>query len=360
MAKGTVEKINWFNIRERSTVPFQFFIGARGIGKTYSALSGHIKAYREHKAGKLLYMRMTATEIEDSASFVTNPYKAINKDFGYSVSFESVGKAYYKIVDYTNAAKDENGKPEEEGDVIGYATALSNFHNLRGVDFSDVSELYFDEFIPSSLTKTPIVKKAGSVFVNAYETINRNRELLGEEAVRCYFTANAFSMDSAILIKFGVVRKMQKMMYANEFRFTDREAGIYLEFCRSNVSEMKKTTALYKAMANDKEFMSLAINNDFTDYALTLVRKVDLKDYFPLFSYDDVVVFKHKSRYLLYAMVSGVTVPNGERYSRETQGVCMGKYYNVYKMAVMDREIFFDSAETKYFLDEVFDNTKKF
>lgn len=351
--------MKWLNVRGRSDCTFQFFIGGRGIGKTYSALLGHYKELKADTAGKLLYMRLTGAELDESATIDGNPYKRINKDQESRIQFERATPRIFRMLE--KAEKPQEGEQEKPDFIVGYAAALSTMGNLRGVDFSDVTEIYIDEFIPTDKAiKTAAIKKAGELFAHAYETINRNRELLGELPVKCIFTANAFSLDSSILLYFDLVGTIQHMMKARQKRYTDRERSIYIELCDApEVVAAKKQTALYKALAGNSKFMSIAIDNRFTDYALTLTKKAAIIEYIPIMCYEDITIYRHKSNGTMYAAARPDSPPNVARYGEKERGIFIEVFYTDYKMAVQERLIYFDSAATKYRLDEILDKNVK-
>lgn len=320
----------------------------------------HYKEWKEGKAGKLCYMRLTQTEIEQSAVKVGNPYKALNRDHGLDVRFESAGKKQYVILDYQQSATDEDSATDEKTS-LGVGVALSSFGSLRGVDFGDVSEIYFDEFIPAeSVVKTAAIKNAGRLFLNAYETINRNRELLGADPVRCYFTANAFSLDSDILTRFHCIDILQHMQRKGQKRFTDPERSVYIELCEApEVTAAKLHTALYKAIGENDDYLTMAIKNEFSDYVLTLLKNPSIIEYKPIMAYKGIVIYQHKSDGTLYAARRKDTVPQGCAYDDKSRGIFIKAFYFEYKTALQMRQIYFDSAETKIALDKALDKMIK-
>ena len=83
-----------------SDCAFNFFIGGRGIGKTYSALKGHKEAFNRGEANKIMYMRLSQVELDLCATDSDNPYKKLNAREHWGVKFESVPKSKaYDIVD---------------------------------------------------------------------------------------------------------------------------------------------------------------------------------------------------------------------------------------------------------------------
>lgn len=347
---------NWVDCRraaERAGATFNFFIGGRGTGKTYGVLTQQREDILSGKDAQYLYMRLTDTELAESATARGNPYKKINLKLDVNVVFDKVPKSKAFEI------KDKTGETEI---TLGEARSLASFHNLRGVDFSQIKEIYFDEFIPTeSVRKTPEIKLAGYLFDQAYETINRNRELEGEPPVRVYFTANAFSLDSSILASFGLIETIEMMQRTGQKRYTDRESSIYIELIeRPDIAEAKQQTALYKAKRNNKKLLDINIRNKFSDTALTLTNKnVKLIEYAAVFTFnEELTLYAHKSSGAWYIAGKG----NGsakESYTKDERGKMLLKWGVYIRMAMQERKITFDSINTYYLTERVFDKTLK-
>lgn len=328
----------------RSECAFQFFLGGRGIGKTYSTLSEQYIRAKE-QGEKYIYLRLTEDEMSLCADKenTTNPYKRINHDKGYNVEFRKISKRLWSIAEY---AEDEKILD------IGLAASLLAFKNFRGADFYDYDFIFFDEFIPSeSVITTTTMKKAGWLFVNAYETINRNRELEGYAPVKCIFCANSFSLNSPILAEFEIVNVIQGMIRRGQKRYTDKERDIYIElFDAPEVVDAKKQTALYRAMKNNEKFNALALDNKFTDESLVLmIYDVRLRDYKPHIQYGNVCIYVKKSDGSFYAAKRHETCPY--KYSESERTRFVSDFYTIYKIAVLEHLIKFDSMGTKMYLD---------
>ena len=344
------QNYNWVDCWERakrSHCPFCFFIGARGTGKTYGSLKSQYEEYYDGHCGKYVYMRLTQTELDLCASDSDNPYKKHNKRYGWGVHFQPVAKSNsYDIVDEAN-----------DKEVIGTARALATFGNVRGSDFEDMTHIIFDEFNPTErVRKTPEIKKAGFLFNQAYETINRNRELEGEPPVIVLFLANSFTLDSSILNEFGIVSIIEGMQASGQKRCTIPERGIYIELCEApDVTEAKRETALYKAMRGNKKLEAINLDNKFTDYNLTLVKKrVPLSEYVPAVVFEDITIYTHKSTDMLYAR-KGVETAR-ERYVSKTRGLFIARWRQALKSAIMERRLYADTAATLYELEDALES----
>lgn len=271
---GTVKKNNYF---------LNFFIGGRGTGKTYSALKG---CYFDDK--KIMYLRRTAEELKTTCSGVTNPFKAINTDFGVDVRVVK-NKTITQLIDYTDTQN-----PKE----IGVACALSTFGNLRGADFSDIDVIIFDEFINTN----PInrLKDEGFLLWNLIETVNRNRALRGENEIKVILLSNSGSLENGILTDLDLPEEIRKMKTENMTVYNDDDRGIYLELLDNKaVRDAKAETALYKA-TRGTSFYAMALDNEFTNDCFSDVKRIDFKEFRPLCSFNDVYFYRHKFQNFIY------------------------------------------------------------
>ena len=116
----------------------------------------------------------------------------MNSDYGYS--YEISGGNISTIT------QKEDGK----NILKGYAGALSTFSNIRGADFSDVKIIIYDEFIPEKTNRCSI-RNEWDALLNLIETVNRNRELEGEESVKIILLSNATNIECDILAQSGLI-----------------------------------------------------------------------------------------------------------------------------------------------------------
>lgn len=286
--------LNWDYILSKG-MPFNFVIGGRGIGKTYGilkklALSGDVS----------MLLRRLQSQIDIITSDLYNPYKAINRDLALDnkyLKYHAEGKNLVGL--YWTADSDEGGKTKQVkiSPLIGYAGALSTIKNIRGFSGEDIKYLLFDEFIGEEHEKN--LKFEGRAFLNAYETINRNRELKGEKPLTAILMANANNLASPILLEFNLISVITKLIKSGREEYIDNNRGIGLWLIRSSpISDEKRNTALYKIAGDD--FSAMALDSHFmTNYAIGICAR-PLQEYRPLASIGEIVVYKHKSNNMYY------------------------------------------------------------
>ena len=340
--------MNVWERAKRSQCAFNFFIGARGTGKTYGGLLHQHEDFFAQTCGKYMYMRLTLKELDTCASIEDNPYKKLNARYNWNCHFESIPKSdAYTIVDDAG----------DERRVIGTARALSTFADVRGSDFSDCTHILFDEIAPSErVRKTPEIKAAGYLFSQAYETINRNRELEGQPPVIAIMLANAFRLDCDILYYYGLIPIIEGMQRNGQKRCTLPDRSIYIELCEApDVTDMKRDTVLYKALKGNKHIENINLNNTFNDYNLTLVRKVPLVEYVPIVYCDGVTIYSHKTTGTLYAKTGVDTCK--ESYDATQRSLFAKRWRAIIKAAIIERALFADNANTVYKLQEIINTT---
>ena len=272
--------------------PFIFCIGPRGTGKTYGAL---LEVLSQKK--RIIYLRRTQTEMNLITSEITSPFKHLLEDHP-----EITPVQVKKIAD--NLAEFYQVENEQEN-IVGYIAALSTFANIRGVDFSDVGLILYDEFIPEKRSRP--IKEEYEALMNMYETTNRNRELEGKDPIKLICLANSNDIANPIFMGLGVVNRVAKMMLKETCYYSDpaHNLAIYM-LQRSPISARKKETVLYQ-LTRGSDFERMAISNIFA-LDRSAVRGMPLQEYKPLVSLGELLILKHKSRDEYYARCGK---PNG-------------------------------------------------
>lgn len=273
----------------RLPVPFIFCVGGRGTGKTYGALK-----YVLDNGVNFGYMRRTQSQADLINKPEFSPFKAISRDTGREIVSVPITK--YNAAFYDSERDGDRLVPI--GTPLGYTLALSTISNLRGFDMSDVTLLIYDEFIPEKHER-PLKNEASALF-NAYETINRNRELSGNKPLKVLCLANANNIANPIFDELGIINKVYGMTQKGQVISINEMRGYaIIMLSDSPISERKRDTALYR-LTSGTEFSAMAIDNSYNvDY--TNHSAINLIEYTPIFTVNDITVYRHKSASKLYA-----------------------------------------------------------
>ena len=275
--------------------PFNFLVGGRGTGKTYTAL----KTAKE-EGRKFMLMRRTQSQSDLISKPEFSVFKPLNEDLGWNVMVHRISK--YNSAFYEIHGSQDDEKIEHE---IGYTCALSTISNMRGFDASDIDLIIYDEFIPEKHER--LLKNEADAVWNAYETMNRNREIKGKAPIQMICLANANDITNPIFESLGLIRIADKMQKGNTDRWTDEKRGIQLIMLhRSPVSRQKANTALYR-LTSGTDFSNMALDNDF-NVDRSHVRPRPLNEFVPVCSIGELCIYRHKSDLRLYATthLSGV------------------------------------------------------
>lgn len=314
----------------RLRYPLIFIVGGRGTGKTY----GMLKHAVENKI-KFLFLRRTATQYDIISKKEMNPFKKLNIDNGWNITTAPISKqlgGFYHC-------EEVDGKIKIDGDAIGYMSALSTFSNLRGFSAEDVELIIFDEFIPEPHER--LIKSEYKVFLNMYETVNRNRELEGREPCKLVALANSNTIGNPIFLGMRVVNKVEQLNHSKENLYKDDERGFAIISMKdSPISKRKNDTVLYK-FAHDKDFESMALDNEF-DMKYGLIKSQNLIEFRPVVNVGEICIYEKKDGSSFY--VSSHTDGNVVTYMADE--ISLKKFRNKYlwiASAYMRDSIIFES-----------------
>ena len=253
---------HWYNMPYIIEQPYPFIviIGARGTGKTYGA-----NKYLLDKGSKFMYLRRTLTEFDIAVNEKNNPFKVFNEN----ITAGKIEKGLSGI--YADETKEN---------LIGYASALSTFHNLRSVDFRDVQVIIYDECIPEDHVKS--IKNEYNVVLNMYETINRNRELKGEPPVKLVMMANSNDISHPVIRGLKIA---DDLFNSDSGIIEIPERGLLVIYTISEgFKEKKANTALYRLADSKSNFSKMALDNKFNSANKDNIIKINKKEYKPLYS----------------------------------------------------------------------------
>ena len=246
-------------------------IGARQVGKTYGVLHYHLL----HDIPFILLRRTTAELEMIGSSESLNPFKAFEPDFMVRIIKEN---KFYYIYDI-----DGDGS---KGKLRGMALSLAQVAHVRGFDGSSFKSIIYDEAIPEKGVRQ--LRTEGDSLLNAYTTINGNRELKGEPACRLWLLANSNNIQSPVLEALNLT---DPVLEARRKKREVWEAGeaLIIQPKSLGVLNKRRVTSLMKQLGEDGDFYKMAIENEFSyDYS-PLIASFSIKRMKPLFSYASIL-----------------------------------------------------------------------
>lgn len=291
----------WLNFEYINSIPawMIWILGKRQVGKTYGALLTMLKEDYYH-----ILLRRTTAELETiSASPDLNPYKVYEPD--YHVGLFKQAKKLCRICDYT---LDSEGKAIP-GEQRGIATSLSEIAHIRGFNGSAFSDMIFDEAIPEKGVVTKSTE--GEAFLNAYVTINGNRELKGQMPLRVWCLANTNRIDSPILEALNLTDDILWMRRKGREEYLSDKGVLVLQPDSMKISSQREETALMKQISHKSDFYGMAMENSFAYDESPFIKTISLKGMRPVWSYADrIYCWERPGGYY----ICRASFPKGERY----------------------------------------------
>lgn len=265
---------------------FNIIIGARGIGKTFGALK-----YVKTMNVPFIFTRRTQQQIDLLKQPAFNPYAALNREYGWNIAVRPIGGRNFGFYETERSA--DSDEYQISGPPIGIAAALSTFSNMRGFDASWVKAWIFDEFIGEAHERP--IKNEGEAILNMYESINRNRELSGDQPLKFIAMANSEYVYNPLLAVLGLAERAARMQQKGVEQYFDKERSIALFIPKQSPVSLKKAeTALYK-LSRHSNFNKMALGNEFNEVDWTQVRPSPLINYMPVVRVGELTVYRHKS-----------------------------------------------------------------
>lgn len=265
-------------------------VGGRNTGKTYSALR---YTYEEKK--KHVFIKRTQEDVDllcagsgenKKAIFDVSPYKALNRDFGWNVGALKIFKGLGGFYD-----RDDEGTPT--GAPIGYCTALSVVHKVKGYDLSECEFLIWDEFIPQPWERVNYSNE-GKQIMDLFKTVERDRYHRTGKPLTLVALANATKLANPLFNVLEITDIVATMDDTKESYTYIEDRGILIHMLSDNDAfrETERHSPVYQAMKNT-EWGRMAFENTFAYDDTSNVELVNLKGYRPIFK----LIYKEKEYY---------------------------------------------------------------
>lgn len=267
-----------------------YIVDTRGAGKTFSAIK-YACERADEGAGEFIYMRRTQEQCDLISRQELSPVNALNLELGTDYIAEPVTKKNGGIF---HSTINKDGKVVPAGGYLGLTAALSTFKNLRGLSLENVTLMIYDEFIPER-SERPL-KSEGFCLQQAYETVNRNRELKGRPPLICLCLGNADDLGNRVFMDLGWTDRAEWMVkHGREVYFDyDRRSALYIPRT-SPIAAKKAGTALYQ-MSGKNRFTDMAIRNRFAQEDITSIQSRPLGEYKPIVEAQGLCIYRHKDR----------------------------------------------------------------
>ena len=268
-----------------SETPFILVIGGRGTGKTYGAIK-----YLLENDILFVYLRRTAAEMELVGKTEFSPIVKIGRDIGMELACDS-------LVKYASGVYHVEGNTL--GAPVAYNMALSTVASCRSFDASAVKVVLFDEAIPELHQRR--LRSEDTAILNMYESLNRNREIQGEDPVKLVCLCNANNLEAPVLSALGCVRRLDEMRKKGLTQKVLKEKGLSIYLLnQSPISAEKAETALYRLAIGQDDFNDMALDNSFSRDNYMDVGNRPLAEYMPVAAIGSICLYRHKHNYNWY------------------------------------------------------------
>ena len=323
--------VNWDYIMDQPESIISV-VGARGTGKTY----GLFKWMTEHRE-KFIYLRRLKSQLEECRKDDGNPFRKLNQDLGLNIRpFPSGGSVLFRYDDKAGAAA-----------AVG--VALSVVANVRGVDYSDINYIVFDEFIASDGERP--IRNEFQAFLNFYETVNRNRELEGKPAVKAILLGNANKIANPYFSGWHCMKRVLRMIAGEQMVWrSDDHSRMIILLLNSPVSARKSETVLYRNANND--FIQMALDNAFrTDE--TIIKSEPLKEFTHIVSVGEIGIYRHKSDRRYYVSATTYKTPYYDAFGIGLK-MFQQDYYMLRVYYMVNKNVSFESFELELIFRELY------
>lgn len=225
---------NYDKLFSYSEAIMYFVLGERGVGKSYGAIVRAVKNFLKD-GSQFVYLRRYNTELDT----------AVPKFFDALIENDEFEGVELKVIKSRNMSKFL-----VDGEVAGYAIALSTANILKSTSFSRVSLIIFDEFIIDK-GSYHYLRNECEQMLDIIETIGRLRD------IKILFLGNSISQSNPYFNYFDL-----SLPYDNQFK-TFRDGLIVVNYIKNMKYREVKKASKFGRLIEGTDYAKYAIDNEF-------------------------------------------------------------------------------------------------
>lgn len=323
----------WYDIGKTLTYNclFNFVIGNRGCGKTYSAKKRAIKLFLE-KGHQFVYLRRYKEELDETAESYFNDI-ILNGEFPEAV------------IEY------RSGQYFVNDQLAGYAMALTKAKDYKSISYPLVYFIIFDEFLIEDNGYARYLKNEVKQFLNFYMSIDRYR------GATVFFLANSVSMINPYTLYWNLT-----LPYGSNIV---RRGDVLLQLVQDEEFIRERKQTRFGKLVAGTDFEQYAIENKFImDSKTFIMKKTEKAQYYFTFIYQGekygIWVDYQAGKFfvsqdvdpscrLIYSITVDDHSPNTLLLSSLSKAVFFKKFIDNYKLG----NVYFESQKIKNITYEV-------
>ena len=225
---------NYDKLFSYSEAIMYFVLGERGVGKSYGAIVKAVKNFLKD-GSQFVYLRRYNTELDT----------AVPKFFDALIENDEFEGVELKVIKSRNMSKFL-----VDGEVAGYAIALSTANILKSTSFSRVSLIIFDEFIIDK-GSYHYLRNECEQMLDIIETIGRLRD------IKILFLGNSISQSNPYFNYFDL-----SLPYDNQFK-TFKDGLIVVNYIKNEKYRAVKKASKFGRLIDGTDYAKYAIDNEF-------------------------------------------------------------------------------------------------
>lgn len=326
-------------------------LAARSTGKTY----GLLKKVLSDKNRKMLFMRTTKKDLEESLYNDNSTINQLNQDEGWHYYAQRNSKsAFYSI--YADYTINDRGKKAPVGEEVHKALSLIDTGGVRGIVDMSLTDIVYDEFIKRKQEIIRNYKYQAEAYLDIVFSVNRDRELRGLPPLKQWLLGNSDNLNVPLLTYFNLVGQIISMRdrHENYRKLPEKNISIFLmDDCPR--AEMLKQTELGR-LTDGTEYADMAYSNDFINDDFENCIAMPIGQYNPLFTIAGIMVMQHKTKERWYVReYTGEAINGCRRFPGNDRGrvQCRESWAFLYFM-YMEGLIYFSRYTVKLKFREIF------